>query len=399
MEGGDCPVDTIAATGRLQAAPPPGPPASPQGGPVGESEFKAPLEQLLGAVVTLSGAQGAALRLLDSARGELRLVAAVPSQAALEQHMPRVGRECGVCGEALRSNDTCTSVNVCGCARELGCNATGRSRRVFVVPLHHRGASCGVLNLFFPSGRKLPDALSGLLPALGDMLGLALENVRLSQENLHASLMHERQLLASEVHDSLAQNLACMRMRTALLRDAVRQQDQLRAFKYLSEVDDSLTVAHGRVRELITDFRARMDPHGLVHALNDAVANLHGLGGVELDFDNRVHELSLTAEQELQVFHIVREALANIVKHAQARHGRLTFEEHQGGYRVTVEDDGVGLPGDDAHDADHGHFGLNIMRERARRLGGSIEFESRAGHGTCMRLSFPATTVRTEATL
>lgn len=365
-----------------------------------ESEFRAPLEQLLGAIVTLCGAEAAAVRLLEGNGANLQLVGAVGMPTTLRERKAAVDPSCGVCGDAVASNETRCSNEICACAREIAAgSADGSIQRVFAVPIHFRGAACGVLNLFLPANHELPIALWPLLPAVGDMLGLALENARLTQENLHASLMRERHMFAGEVHDSLAQNLAFMRMRTPLLRDALLQHDEARAAKYLTEVDQSLADAHSRVRELITHFRSRMDPHGLVHALSETVASLHGLGGVELDFDNRVRELSLSAEQELQVFHIVREALANIVKHAQARHGRLTLEERQGRYEITIEDDGIGLAASDVRDSERGHFGLDIMRERAQRLGGDLEFESGANHGTRMRLSFPATISRTEATL
>lgn len=367
-------------------------------GPVGESEFRVPIAQLLRAVARLANAKAAALRLLDEQSGELRLIASVDTPASLDLRTIRINQDCGVCGEALRKDATRCAAAVCACAREVCKNseATGEER-VFVLPLHYRNTPCGVLNLFFSSACEVPHAVSAMLPAIGDMLGLALENARLAKENLHHGLMQERQLLAGEVHDSLAQNLTCMRMRTALLRDAIGRHDDARALKYLAEVDASLSVAHGRVRELITDFRTHMDPHGLVHALGDAVAHMDGLGGVHIEFENRVHQPTLSTEQELQVFHIVSEALSNIVKHAQARTGKLTFEQQHGMYRITVEDDGVGLPGNRGLDADHGHFGLNIMRERARRIGGRIEIGSRSGEGTWMRLSFPDSTFGTEA--
>ncbi|HMV52728.1 MAG TPA: ATP-binding protein [Rhodocyclaceae bacterium] len=391
-------MDRPPISGLRESTVRPDPDLSCAAGPVGEGEFRAPLTQFLKAVVRLANARAAALRLLDSASGELRLIASHGAPPSLDHGSLRVNRDCGVCGDALRSDRTCCAAAKCACAIAVsGGEQATDEERVFVLPLHHRGTPCGVLNLFLDSACELPDAVSALLPAVGDMLGLALENARLAKESLHAGVMQERQLLAGEVHDSLAQNLTCMRMRTALLRDAISRHDDARALKYLAEVDQSLSVAHGRVRELITDFRTHMDPHGLLHALGDAVSHMEGLGGVHFEFDNQVQMLTLSADQELQVFHIVSEALANVVKHAQATRGRLTLEQSHGVYCITVEDDGIGLPGDRAHNADHGHFGLNIMRERARRIGGRIEFGSRSGEGTWMRLSFPETHFGKEA--
>jgi two-component system nitrate/nitrite sensor histidine kinase NarX len=210
--------------------------------------------------------------------------------------------------------------------------------------------------------------------------------------------MQERQLLANEVHDTLAQNLACMRMRATLLRDALQQDNRERAANYLEEVEVSLSVAHGRVRELITQFRTAMDPEGLLHALRTEIAGMDGLGGVELAFENRLPDLKLPAEQEMQILHIVREALANVVKHARARHGRVSLSQNGENYEILVEDDGVGLSesGDDG-DSDHGHYGLNIMRERAQHLGGDVRVEDRPDGGTRLWLQFPVAAGRKEA--
>lgn len=366
-------------------------PAGSPTAPDGEAEFRAPLEQLLGAVVSLSGATAAAVRLHESDTHELRLVGAVGIPASLWQDSRRVADSCGVCGDAVRSLDPRGSPEACNCARAVGRGA-GTAHRVSVVPLHYRGATCGVLNLFLPAGCQLPDSLAPLLAALGNMLGLSLENALLTQKNLQASLTHERHMLANEVHDSLAQNLASMRMRTTLLYETLQRHDDTRAFKYLGEVHDALAVCHRRVRELITHFRSQMDPEGLIHAIGEAGATFAEFEEVDFAFDNQVPDLHLSPDQEMQVYHIVREALANIAKHARARHCRVSLVQQCGNYVVTVEDDGVGLAANREAIAEHGHFGLNIMRERAERLGGRLQVESRAGAGTRIRLAFPATT-------
>ena len=259
------------------------------------------------------------------------------------------------------------------------------------MPLRFRGAAVGTLDLLFDAECALPPQAMPLLAATGELLGVALENVRLTRENLRASIVAERQTMANEVHDSLAQGLTYMRMRMSLLRDAVKHGDELRAFKYWSDVDDSLTHAHRRLRELITYFRSRMDPQGLPHALAEIAATFRDRTGVRLDYDNALPELQLPVGREVEVFHIVQEALANVVRHANARRVRLGLARAGEDFEIVVEDDGVGLPseavGGDAGDA--GHYGIAIMRERARRLGGELTLERGADGGTRVRLQFP----------
>jgi len=357
-----------------------------------DREFRAPLEQLLRAIMTLAGADAAAIRHLEEDTHQLRLVAAVGMPATLLDTAFRVADSCGTCGESVARNAPRHSAKSCSCAIEIGkVTPSTTGHRAFVVPLHHRGAACGVLKLFLPTRRKLPQSLAPLLAALGEMVGLSLENGRLMQKNLQASLNHERHILANEVHDSLAQNLVSMRLRTPLLRDAIDKRDDPRAFRYLDELEESLIVSHRRVRTLITHFRSELDPRGLLHALDEAVAGFREMDEIEVEFENHVACLQLSPEQQLQVFHVVSEALANVMKHAKAQHCRLTIHETDGQYVIAVEDDGIGLASNLDATTEHGHFGLNIMRERVDQLGGHIEFESEAGAGTRIRLCFPAT--------
>ena len=259
--------------------------------------------------------------------------------------------------------------------------ASGRDRTDGPAPAGRSGAPAG------------PDASP-------DAAALQEEIARLREE-LRTRLANERQMIANEVHDSLAQGLTYMRMRMSLLRHAVRQGDSERALKYWGDVDGSLTDAHRRLRELITYFRCRMDAQGLLHALQETSEKFLDRTGVALEFANGVPGLDLPVAREVQVFHIVQEALANVCKHADARHARLTLAPRDGGYEITVEDDGVGMAVDLAagERGDAGHYGITIMRERARRLGGELTVDSAPGAGTRVRLYFPAVDPPTESTL
>jgi two-component system nitrate/nitrite sensor histidine kinase NarX len=238
-----------------------------------------------------------------------------------------------------------------------------------------------------------------LLRAAGDLVGMTLDNARLSRENLRIRLTNERQMLANEVHDSLAQGLTYMRMRMSLLRDAIRQNDELRAHKYCNDVDDTLGNSQRRLRELITYFRSRMDPQGLAHALQEASDRFLDRTGIALAFDNRVADLRLPPEREIEVFHIVQEALANIARHAHATSALLLLTRRGNDYQVVIEDDGVGLSAcsSAAGQDNSGHYGIAIMHERAHRLGGNIAMGRAGATGTRLELTFPAMPLRDEA--
>ncbi len=354
-------------------------------------ELEAALSPMLEAVVGMAGATAGAVRVVAADGVHLEPGIAVGLPAAMGRSgAGAITFWCSRCDQARNPDADCVKSRLCGAEDRFSIDLSGPAcRHVVAVPLRFRGAAVGTLDLMFEQECELPPETMPLLRATGELIGVALENARFTRENLRTSLTHERQMMANEVHDSLAQGLTYMRMRMSLLRDAIKQGDELRAFKYWSDVDGSLTDAHHRLRELITYFRSRMDPLGLQHALAGIAATYFDRTGVALAFDNAIPELQLPVGREVEVFHIVQEALANVSRHANARHARLSLDRTAGGYEIVVEDDGIGMPAESAS-GESGHYGIAIMRERARRMGGELTIGPVATGGTRVELRFPA---------
>ncbi len=349
----------------------------------------------LGLIVRLSGARAGAVRKLHADRQSLDLVASVGMPADLRSSDQSRPAGCGVCGAALQNGDLQrTSV-------ELGCSMCSQRpggvglAHALAVPLYDQDRSIGVLNLFFGDAASVPDDAVDLLRPFGPVLGLVLENERLARENLVARLANEREAMAADIHDALAQSLTFARMRMSLLRDAVRASDTAKGERYCTDIDDELRGAQARLRDMIRHFRAGMAGRGLLTSLREMAAEFSVRRDIELRFDCRAKALDLTAEQELQAFHIVGEALANVCKHSGARHARLSIERGNGEVQVTVEDDGRGASlGDLDHAAgapqdDGTHHGLRIMRERAARAGGRLTVDHLDGGGVRVDLRLP----------
>ena len=359
---------------------------------VASPDVHALLERGLKAIVALTGARGGAIRLVPAAGGAMQLVCASGLPADILASESLVDADCGMCGAALRTDDVQVHDASFTCARRMGVFATGPDTGpMLAVPLHCRGTTMGVFNLFFAGSARLPSDVMALVGPVSEMLDLVLDNALLEQERLQSSLLAERQMFASEIHDSLAQGLAFMRMRMSLLQDAIRAGHGAQSLKYFRDIQDALGEAHVGLRELITHFRQPVDQEGLVHALENTARTFHDRTGVALHIENRARDLRLPAEQEAQVFQIVREALANVIKHAGASHARVVLERTARSIRVSVEDDGSGTriarrrPGAAADD----HYGVDIMRERARRIGGRLRIVSAPGKGTQVSLSIP----------
>ena len=367
-----------------------------------ELEIENSVRPMLEAVVRMAGATAGAIRLDVDASSRRRPGIAVGLPAGVDA---RAGGAfaawCEQCVESRNPGSDCVREGICGAGESVASEKAGPvCRHVVAVPLRYRGNAVGTLDLHFDEQCALPAQTMPLLRATGELIGVALENARLNRESLHASLIGERQMMANEVHDSLAQGLTYMRMRMSMLRDAIRQGDELRAVKYWGDVDDSLTNAHARLRELITCFRSNMDPEGLQHALSDIARAFFDRTGITLRFANRAPDLHLPVGREVQAYHIVQEALANVCNHAKAANVTVSLDRAGDSCEIVVEDDGVGIASGPANAErnDTGHYGIAIMRERTRRLGGEFSIEPGAGAGTRVRVRFPVVQQQNERT-
>jgi two-component system nitrate/nitrite sensor histidine kinase NarX len=355
-------------------------------------DLRALLDRFLAPLVGLAEARAGAVRMLsaDGERFELVSTLGLPESLRHSEHL--MDRHCGFCGQGVDGARVVWSGELRGCAARTGEAFFGHDcHRALAVPLQHGGRVLGIYNLFFDSRGEPPPAVMALLRSVGELLGLALEKHRLEAENLRATVAHERQLMAAEVHDSVAQNLTFIKMRLPLLRDAILASNQERALAYLEDVRETVGEAHGSVREIITHFRTGRDPRGLGPALDSLAARFSERTGIPLQVDNRLPRPrpALGEAAQVEVFHVVQEALANIEQHAGARHGWLTLQPTAGGLDIRIEDDGVGPDAGERRPDAVAHYGMEIMRERAERLGGTLAVEPRAGGGTVVRCSLP----------
>jgi two-component system nitrate/nitrite sensor histidine kinase NarX len=369
-----------------------------------EDDVEELLGRFLGTMLKLAKASAGAVRVVTSDGKHLRLVAARGLPPAVVERERLVPIDCGQCGNAIADNHSRYEIDLHSCALRTQHPYFDRDcQAMVVVPLQHGGQLQGTYNLFLPERFELPEEVALLFRSISEHLGMALENARLKRENLRITLMNERQMMAAEVHDSLAQTLAYMKMRMALLQDALRDrcdQGDDDICKYAGDVGQALDEAYRQMRELLSQFRNRMDPLGLQQALNRLTKDFQDRTGIPLEFRNRIADLRLSVDQEAQAFFIAQEALANVGRHSGATRAVLTLEGAGDHYVVTVDDNGCGgqgffaianrTGGFEEHPHLRDHFGLSIMRERARLIGGRIEVANLPTGGFRVRLTFPA---------
>jgi len=287
-----------------------------------------------------------------------------------------------------------SDVNLCqvsNCAECLGSAVIHQrlvgdnQRTILALPLMDAERQHGVLQLDIPKGRTLEAWQMQLLEALCRHIGTAIGTARKSEQNRRVSLLEERAVIARELHDSLAQSLSFMKIQVSLLQSVLGAHPPAEAGKILSELRQGLNGAYRELRELLTTFRLKIEGTGLSAALQDTVAEFSRRGDIPIQLDVHLAGCRLSANEEIHVLQIVREALSNVVHHAKARQAKVkvTFDS-DGILSARVEDDGIGFNGSpDTH-----HYGMAIMQERARSLGGKLETENRATGGTRVSLSF-----------
>ena len=279
------------------------------------------LVRFLPPVVNLAGAVAGAVRVLDDAGQRMHLVASQGLPAPVLEAERAVEGDCGACGSALQARRPAWGHDLSACARRsAGAYFGSGCRRILAVPLSHRGRLLGIYNLFYGDTSEPSAQVLALLESVGALLGLALENARLERANLSAALADERQAIAADVHDSIGQSLAYVKMRLPLLQDAIRGCDQASADGYFDDVRGAVREAHANLRSLLTHMRTPMPPQGLARALAASAEAFRARGGTTLEMVHMLCELELTPAQEEQVYRIVQEALVNIARHARARH-------------------------------------------------------------------------------
>nr|WP_040763531.1 type IV pili methyl-accepting chemotaxis transducer N-terminal domain-containing protein [Sutterella parvirubra] len=252
-----------------------------------------------------------------------------------------------------------------------------------------RGASGDVMGEMRALGLPDDDGSVNALETLAGIMGRALERAVKKQDERRLAVLEERSTIARELHDSIAQSLSFSRIQLLRLQRAVdggAARDEVSSIT--AELREGISSAYRQLREVLTAFRLQVNASGLAGAVDETVRAFENRTGVPVRLQNRYLGAELTANELVHLTHILREALSNVEKHARAKSVAVTVEGLEGGgFRLAVEDDGIGLP-EKAEKASH--FGLGIMAERAQALHGTLTCSRRPEGGTKVELIRPA---------
>jgi two-component system nitrate/nitrite sensor histidine kinase NarX len=224
----------------------------------------------------------------------------------------------------------------------------------------------------------------GYLMTLAGLAAIAISSARLRGNERQGAILAERDRIARELHDSLAQVLASIHLRLRSLLPRADLAERPRAIAELSDLADVAEEAYRDVREAILGLREASRPRGLLESLAAYLDKYSHQSGVRTALETSVDgELALPADSELQVIRVIQEALTNVRKHARATTARVRIALQPGGtLAIVVEDDGCGFDPTRTVVSPDGGFGVQTMRERVELVGGSLRIDSAPGRGS-----------------
>ena len=346
------------------------------------------LGSFLDTFIELVDARAASVRVLME-NGQTRLIASRGLEPEVVERDRLMEPKCQ-CGWAATKGGIRVQHGTSECAKLIGMPMLKEDCKDFVVvPVQYQDRVIGVYNLFLDRPlTALGEDVHDLLISVGKHLGLAIVKARLDNDARRLAIMEERNMLGNELHDSLAQSLVGMRLQIKMLGETLYKKDLRTAKNEVRSLREAIEEAHTSLRALLANFRLKIDEGGLILSLNNMIKRFNQETGIFVFLQNEITDLNLSPAEEIQVFHIIQEALTNIRKHSQARNARVLLTENSDGrYAVLIEDDGYGMVPSQTDTSDE-HIGLSVMRDRARRIHGELTIESESGEGTRVFLTF-----------
>jgi two-component system NarL family sensor kinase len=321
---------------------------------------------------------------------EVYLAAAQNLPSGLLSHPDLMEGSC-YCLDTYRAGDLAgaANVNVITCSRlNKLAEGTGGLRYHASIPLYALGKKLGVFNVASPGWQQLSPEDLRVLYTVGDLLSMAVERARLFARSAELGALEERNRLAREIHDTLAQGLAGITLQLetaeALLESGV-PAEAVRA-----SVEQALSSARQNLedaRRSVLDLRAApLEGRSLPEALTRLVSDFNQRGDLQVEHRLEGANQPLPSRVEAGLYRVAQEALENVAQHAGARHAALHLSITPEQVVLEITDDGRGFePGQ----IPPGRFGLAGINERVRLLGGSLELKSSPGAGTVVRATVP----------
>ena len=324
--------------------------------------------------------------------GEFYLAAAQNLPPALADNPARMEGWC-YCLESYEEGDLAgaANVNVITCTRLKNLVQGANGLRYHAsIPLYAHGKELGVLNLASTDWRELSADDLRLLYTVGDLLSIAIERARLYAHSAAVGAVEERNRLAREIHDTLAQGLSAIALHLetadALLEsgpEPVRIQQAIQQALHLARTNLD------EARRSVLDLRAApLEGRTLAEAITQLIQEVTIKTTLTINFQAVGAQQPLPVAIEAGLYRVAQEALANIVSHAHATSAELHLLVTLETVQLTIQDNGCGFA---PEAVTPNRYGLTGMNERVRLLGGQLEIQSAPGAGAKVVVIVPLT--------
>ena len=351
-----------------------------------------PLEPLcagfLARICAHFGASGGSVRLLDAGRDNLHMVAhqGLSTDMIEREQCIKVG-DC-LCGEAVERKVTVVhDLRALPVTPELACRKEGYAT-ISVFQIQAQQQHVGFFNLHFRTAKVFDARERSLLETLAQLLGTAIENLRLGAREREMAVSEERNLVAQGLHDSIAQGLNFLNLQVQMLDQSVREEKMGDIAEIVPMLRAGVQESYEDVRELLHNFRSRLVEGNLIGALETTIDKFRRQAGIAAELEADVDGAPFPREQQLQLLFIVQEALSNVRKHAGASRVRVRLVDRHN-FTLTIEDNGTGFDPALLEGRSESHVGIHIMRERAQRIDAALSLSSVPGRGTTITLTLP----------
>ncbi|MBI4986313.1 MAG: HAMP domain-containing protein [Rhodocyclales bacterium] len=338
----------------------------------------------------LLAADGGVVRLVNAATRELEIVVSSNMSECFlraEARLPMGSCLCG--GAAAQGAAVAQDLTAPPSSVELLANCIEDGYAAMAaIPIRSKHQVFGIVTLFFRIPRVLDADELRLLEAIGQHLAVTIENLRLVLREKEMAVSEERNLLAQELHDSIAQALAFLNIQAQMLQASLRSGDLAEAAEELSRMREAIQESYDNVRELLVHFRIKVNHADLDDAVRSALEKFEGQTDIRTSLRKIGDAVAPAATSTIQVLHIIQEALSNVRKHAAAS---AVDVEMRGGaeFAIAVRDNGKGFDPTQVTEDGGSHVGIGIMRERAHRIGARLQLDAAPGRGTCVTLILP----------
>jgi len=335
---------------------------------------------------TLLGAESGAVRTVNAKTNDLEMMASINLSERFLACEQRLDLGNCLCGEGAAKGESVVNFVPHRDGLLPHCYREGLNSMV-AIPIKKKNQNLGQFNLFFVGQRLLTQDEVNLLEAVGRHMAVAIENRRLATRETDMAVSEERNLLAQELHDSIAQSLAFLNIQAQMLQSSLNAGKTSNAQEELARMREGIQESYDNVRELLVHFRIRVEHADLEAAVRSALDKFESQTGIQTRFEKTGSGEITEASSILQILHIVQEALSNVRKHAHASAVEAQMYCEGKDLRIRLRDNGQGFSPDGVVEEGGAHVGIGIMRARASRIGARFELEAHAGQGTCVTLA------------